>query len=56
MQVKKAEETLSHLIFDRSRSPLTLTNYGEQLLPILRDILSEYGKIEVLTKKTQWDI
>lgn len=51
MQVKKAEETLSHLIFDRSRSPLTLTNYGEQLLPILRDILSEYGKIEVLTKK-----
>ena len=51
MQVKKAEETLGHLIFDRSRSPLALTNYGKTLLPILRDILSEYDKIGDLAKK-----
>lgn len=48
MQVKKAEETLGNLIFDRSRTPLELTAYGEQLVPILRDVLSEYDRIQAL--------
>lgn len=48
MQVKKAEETLENRIFDRSRSPLELTAYGLQLLPILRDVLSEYDRIKIL--------
>ena len=48
MQIKKAEEELGHLIFDRSNSPLKLTNFGTDLLPILREILSENEKIKLL--------
>jgi len=51
MQIKKAEETLDHKIFDRSRSPLELTSYGRQLMPILRDILSEYDRIQALSDR-----
>ncbi len=51
MQVKKAEELLGYPIFDRSRNPLELTTYGEQLIPIIREILSETSKIDVLTQQ-----
>ncbi|MCJ8292612.1 MAG: LysR family transcriptional regulator [Crocinitomicaceae bacterium] len=51
MQLKKAENTLGSAIFDRSTSPLELTPFGELLLPIVRDILSEYGRISELTEK-----
>lgn len=50
MQIKKAEETLGNKIFDRSRSPLDTTEYGSKLLPILRDILSEYNRINALSQ------
>lgn len=45
MQLKKAEETLGGIIFDRSRQPLELTKFGSELLPYLRDALYEYQKI-----------
>ncbi len=51
MQIKKAEDTLGNKIFDRSRSPLDLTTYGENLIPILRDVLSEYGRIQMLKER-----
>ena len=51
MQIKKAEETLGNKIFDRSRSPLELTSFGIELVPILRDTLSEYERIQVLTEQ-----
>lgn len=51
MQLKKAENTLGTAIFDRSTSPLELTPFGERLLPIVRDILSEYGRISELAEK-----
>ena len=41
MQIKKAEETLGSIIFDRSRQPLELTEFGRELLPLLRDTLFE---------------
>ncbi len=53
MQIKKAEETLGNKIFDRSRSPLELTEYGSKLIPILRDVISEYNRIEALTRKEE---
>lgn len=53
MQIKKAEETLGNKIFDRSRSPLELTEYGSKLLPILRDVISEYNRVEALTKQEE---
>lgn len=51
MQIKKAEETLGYLIFDRSRNPLELTNFGHHLVPLIREVLNENGKIETLIKK-----
>lgn len=51
MQIKKAEDELGYLIFDRSRQPLELTPYGEKLIPILREILSESEKIKVITEQ-----
>lgn len=51
MQVKKAEDMLGYPIFDRSRSPLELTVFGEGLIPILREILSENDKIGSLAER-----
>jgi len=53
MQVKKAEELLGFAIFDRSRSPMELTLSGQQLIPILKDIQSEYARMGALTKKVK---
>lgn len=51
MQVKKAEDDLGYPIFDRSRNPLELTSFGESLIPIIREVLNEAGKIDVLTQR-----
>jgi LysR family transcriptional regulator, hydrogen peroxide-inducible genes activator len=51
MQIKKAEDELGYLIFDRSRQPLELTPFGERLIPILRDIMNEADKINVVTEQ-----
>jgi LysR family hydrogen peroxide-inducible transcriptional activator len=49
MQIKKAEETLGYAIFDRDSNPLQLTPSGQQLIPILREILAETDKIKLLS-------
>jgi LysR family hydrogen peroxide-inducible transcriptional activator len=49
MQIKKAEEQLGYLVFDRDSNPLRLTPAGNSLLPILREILSETEKIKYLS-------
>ncbi len=52
MQVKKAEQMLGGQLFDRSRSPLEMTKFGNELLPIFRDIIADYSNIEnVVLKK-----
>lgn len=48
MQLKKAEEILEAQLFDRARNPIELTEFGEALLPIIRDTLSEYNRISDL--------
>jgi LysR family hydrogen peroxide-inducible transcriptional activator len=48
MQIRKAEEILGFPIFDRSRNPLELTIFGNELLPILREIMDENQKIKTL--------
>ncbi len=53
MQIKKAEETLGSAIFDRSRQPLELTPFGRNLLPLLRDTLFEYNKVNNFVKRTK---
>jgi LysR family hydrogen peroxide-inducible transcriptional activator len=49
MQIKKAEEQLGYLVFDRDSNPIGLTPAGNSLLPILREILSETEKIKYLS-------
>ncbi len=51
MQIKKAEDDLGYLIFDRSRQPLELTPFGERLIPVLTEIMNEAEKIPVLTEQ-----
>ncbi|MEN9304544.1 MAG: hypothetical protein RL264_2973 [Bacteroidota bacterium] len=51
MQIKKAEETLGHPIFDRSTTPLSLTAFGKELLPILREIMVENDRIKWLCER-----
>lgn len=56
MQVKKAEDLLGFLIFDRSRSPIELTPAGEQLIPILKDIQLEYTRIATLKQQLKGNL
>ncbi len=51
MQLKKAEEDLGYPIFDRSSNALELTQFGEELLPVLRNVLIETSKIEMLRQR-----
>lgn len=53
MQVKKAEELLGHSIFDRSANPLELTRFGEDLIPVLRDIQNGFDRIGSLKSKAE---
>lgn len=56
MQIKKAEETLGYPIFDRDSNPLQLTPSGEQLIPILREILAETDKIKLLSDQLKGQV
>lgn len=51
MQVKKAEDQLGYAVFDRASSPLSLTPYGVELIPILREILSENENLRLLNDR-----
>lgn len=53
MQIKKAEETIGKLIFDRSYQPLELTSFGKELLPYLRDIMFEYEKMNQFVARSK---
>lgn len=51
MQIKKAEEVLGFLIFNRNKSPLELTTQGRELIPILREMSMNNNAILQLSKK-----
>lgn len=55
MQLKKAEEDLGYKIFDRDTKELSLTNFGEKLIPILREINYETLKIQKLVLEMKGD-
>lgn len=48
MQIKKAEEVLGFSIFDRESNLFSLTPKGEQLIPIIEQILHDYSEINYL--------
>ncbi|MBX2949744.1 MAG: LysR family transcriptional regulator [Crocinitomicaceae bacterium] len=51
MQIKKVEDLLGFVIFERSRIPLEPTREGEQLIEILKDVQVEYSRISTLVQK-----
>lgn len=46
MQLKKAEELLGHAVFYRDGSSWELTEFGQSLIPVLRQIQGDFGAIE----------
>jgi LysR family hydrogen peroxide-inducible transcriptional activator len=51
MQVKKAEEQLGYRVFDRATTPLSLTPYGQEIIPILRSILAENDTLRFINER-----
>lgn len=51
MQIKKVEELVGFILFDRSTSPIKLTKEGEALIEIFRDVQSEYSRIPTLVQQ-----
>jgi LysR family transcriptional regulator, hydrogen peroxide-inducible genes activator len=51
MQIKKAEDVLGFLIFDRNKNPLELTHMGRQLMPIIQEINQCNNAVLQLSKK-----
>lgn len=49
MQLKKAEDLLGQKVFYRDAAQWELTEYGKQLLPLLRQIQGDFGAIEQLS-------
>jgi LysR family transcriptional regulator, hydrogen peroxide-inducible genes activator len=51
MQIRRAEELLGFPVFHRDSSKLELTSFGEELVPLLRQIQADYAAIERLQKE-----
>lgn len=51
LQIKKAEEALGHLIFDRNKVPVEPTIFGENLIPIIRELLNQSDRISKLSNQ-----
>lgn len=56
MQIKKLEEELEVLIFDRSKHPVEPTEIGKQIIGYARDIISGPRKIVELVEETKSNI
>ena len=56
MQMKKLEDELGVIIFDRSKQPITPTAIGEQIIQQARVIFNETGKIETILKDFTGDV
>lgn len=50
MQLKKAEETLGHPVFFRDSAEWELTDFGRELIPVLRQIQGDFSAIDRLTQ------
>ena len=51
MQIKKAEELLGAVIFDRSANPINLTAFGLEVLEVIREILTENERLKVIQSR-----
>ena len=53
MQIKKLEEELGVVIFDRSRQPVVPTQAGEAIIEQARTVLREANRLEEIARETQ---
>ena len=51
MQIKKAEEILGTVLFDRSVNPINLTAFGVEVVGVIREILTENERLKVLKSR-----
>jgi LysR family hydrogen peroxide-inducible transcriptional activator len=56
MQIKKLEDELGVVIFDRTRQPVVPTDQGKQIIAQARLVLQEAGKINLLVQQLKKDI
>ena len=56
MQLKKAEESLGSPLFDRSSSPLSLTDFGKAIFPELRQIQDSMLHLEIKIKQLEGNL
>ena len=56
MQIKKLEEDLGEIIFDRSKQPIIPTEVGRQIIAQARKTLAEYQKIDEVIKTYHNDV
>lgn len=56
MQIKKLEEDLEVIIFDRSKQPVVPTIAGEKLIEQAREVLAEAKKLEVIAQESRKEI
>jgi LysR family transcriptional regulator, hydrogen peroxide-inducible genes activator len=53
MQIKKAEDLLGELVFDRDYSPVQLTSFGRTIFPLLHAIQAGFDELEVEIQKSR---
>lgn len=56
MQIRKVEDLLGVLVFDRSRKPVVPTDVGEQIITQIRIILRESERIEDIVRQSRGKI
>jgi LysR family hydrogen peroxide-inducible transcriptional activator len=56
MQIKKLEDTLGEVVFDRSKQPIVPTDIGKKIITQARIIIAERNKIEEVVKENAADI
>ncbi|MBS2212009.1 LysR family transcriptional regulator [Carboxylicivirga mesophila] len=51
MQIKKAEEQLDIVIFDRTRQPILTTPVGKKIIAQARVVINEYNRLEEIVRE-----
>lgn len=56
MQIKKLEDTLGEIVFDRSKQPIVPTDIGKKIIAQARIIVAEGNKLEEVVKENALDV
>jgi LysR family hydrogen peroxide-inducible transcriptional activator len=56
MQIKKLEDALGEVVFDRSKQPIVPTDIGQKIIAQARIVIAERNKIEEVVKENATDV